>query len=161
MRTTSVVAVLLSIANVAYASSSIYGSAFDYMKAAPASVYFSGKDREQIESYCQKEILGTIDLGACAQFRYELVRAALNKRILEVEKILEVDDKENGLNDEPSALPFFKKSQVNWELYRDNNCYSDAYSVGQASLRFVDFWDCMARITRRRLDDLTQADADE
>lgn len=160
-RATSAMVALLVIANAAYASSSIYGPAFDYKKAKPASVYFSGETREQVEAYCKKEMLGTMDLSACAQFRYEVTIAALNKRVAAVEKILEDDDKENDAYGQPAALPFFKKAQANWALYRDNDCYSDTYSVGQASLHFVYFWDCMTRITKSRLDELTRPDADE
>jgi uncharacterized protein YecT (DUF1311 family) len=148
---------LLLMPQIAYPleSSSIYGSTFDYKKAKPTSVYFSGKSHEEIESYCKQEMLGTMDLSACAQFEYEDVMNALNRRASEVEKILEADDKENGKYGEPAALPFFKKAQVNWQLYRDNDCYMNVYSVGQASLRFIDFWSCMTRITQNRLNELS------
>ncbi|WP_205192813.1 hypothetical protein [Burkholderia sp. Ax-1724] len=52
---------LCLVAQTAYASTSIYGSAFDYKKAQPASAYFSGKSRAEIASYCKKEYLGTMD----------------------------------------------------------------------------------------------------
>lgn len=153
--------VLLLAVNFAYASPSIYGAEFDYKKAKPASQFFSGKTPKQIASYCENEKLGTRDLSACAQFRYETALDVLNKRVSSVERALEDNDKRNGAFGEPAALPFFKKSQANWERYRDNNCYSDVYSVGQASLRFVDFWDCMARITKNRIDELTKPNDDE
>ncbi|MFT4063947.1 lysozyme inhibitor LprI family protein [Paraburkholderia sp.] len=161
MRATSIFIILFFIANAAHASSSIYGSAFDYKKATPTRVHFPGKTREQIAEYCKQEMLGTMELSACAQFRYEIAIDSLNERISEVEKILQADDRENGEYEEPAALPFFIESQKNWELYRDNDCYSDTYSVGQASLRFVYFWDCMTRITKNRLDELTKPDTDD
>ncbi|WP_429556971.1 lysozyme inhibitor LprI family protein [Paraburkholderia youngii] len=49
-----------------------------------------------------------------------------------------------------------RRGQESWKLYRDNECYAEVYEVGQASLRFVEFWDCMTRITRNRLDELTK-----
>lgn len=161
MRRISALLALLAISHAAFASSSIYGSEFDYKKAKPAREYFSGKSNEQIILYCKNEMIGTMDLSACAQFRYEVVANALSKRVAVVERVLQDDDKNNGAYGGPAALPFFKKSQANWELYRDNNCYSDVYSVGQASLRFVDFWDCMARITKNRLDELTTPNDDK
>ncbi|MGF6595898.1 uncharacterized protein YecT (DUF1311 family) [Paraburkholderia sp. GAS448] len=161
MRVTSILFALLFVANAVYASSSIYGSAFDYKKAEPSNVYFSGKTRAQIASYCKNERLNTMDLSACAHFQYENTISDLNARVLLIEKTLKEDDKENGAYGEPAALPFFKRAQMNWELYRDNDCYSDVYSVGQASLRFVDFWDCMTRITKNRLDELTKPNNDE
>ncbi|QBQ99056.1 lysozyme inhibitor LprI family protein [Paraburkholderia pallida] len=161
MRVTKISLILFLIVNAAHASSSIYGSEFDYKKATPTSKYFSGKTRAQVASYCKGEMLGTMDLSACAQFRYESAIAALNKRITEVVKILKVDDKENSAYGQPAALPYFEKAQASWEQYRDNNCYFDTYSVGQASLHFVYFWDCMTRITNNRLTELTKPDNDE
>lgn len=160
MRTIKLFIILFAISSAAHASSSIYGSAFDYKKARPTSAYFSGKNRDQITAICKSERLSTMDLSACAQFRYEGAAEALNKRISEVEKILKEDDKENAQYGEPAALPFFKKAQLNWSLYRDNDCYSNTYSIGQASLRFVNFWDCMARISKNRFDELTKPNDD-
>lgn len=161
MRVINIFIFLFLFANAAYPSSSIYGSSFDYRKARPARAYFSGKNREQVAAYCKNEMLGTMDLAACSQFRYEVTLEALNKRILEVEKLLRADDKYNREYDQPSSLPFFKKSQSSWEIYRDNNCYADVYSVGQASLHFVYFWDCMDRITENRLKELSSGNGDE
>lgn len=161
LQRTSALLALFLVVNVAHASSSIYGAEFDYKNAKPTSQFFSGKTREQIASYCKNEILGTRDLSECAQFRYEMVIDSLNRRVSSVEKIIEDSDKRNEVYGQPAALPFFKRSQAYWEQYRDNYCYSDVYSVGQASLRFVDFWDCMARITKNRLDELTEPNDDE
>jgi uncharacterized protein YecT (DUF1311 family) len=160
-RATSIILCLIFSANSTYAASSIYGSEFDYKKAKPASEYFHGKTREQVGVYCKKDMLSTMDLSACAQFRYEGAVAALNKMASEIEESIKDDDKENAAYKQPAALPFFKKAQSNWELYRDNDCYSDVYSVGQASLRFVDFWDCMTRITKNRLEELSKPNSDE
>ncbi|SMG56178.1 Protein of unknown function [Paraburkholderia susongensis] len=102
-----------------------------------------------------------MDLSACAQFRYEGAIDALNRKVLEVEKTIAVDDKANGVYGEPAALPYFKKAQMHWQLYRDNDCYSNVYEVGPASLRFIDFWDCMTRMTKNRLDELAKPNSDE
>jgi uncharacterized protein YecT (DUF1311 family) len=148
---------LLLMSQRAYSleSSSIYGSAFDYKKAKPTSVYFSGKSHEEVESYCKREGLGTMDLSACAQFKYECVIKVLDKRVAEIESVMKFYDRKHHTNDEPEALPFFKKAQENWVLYRDNQCYADTYEPGQASLHFVYFWDCMTRITENRLKELS------
>ncbi|NVH73498.1 DUF1311 domain-containing protein [Paraburkholderia sp. JPY432] len=161
MRSTSMFFLLLCMSQATYCSQSIYGSEFDYKKAKPTSDYFYGKSRKEIELYCKREMLGTSDLSACAQFRYERIMDAFDKRVSEVEKILEEDDKANGAYGQPAALPYFKKAQANWLLYRENDCYSNVYSVGQASLRFVDFWDCMTGITKHRLDELTKPNSDD
>jgi len=149
---------LLLMPQIAYPleSPSIYGSAFDYKKAKPARVYyFSGKSDEQIESYCKQERIGTMDLSACAQFKYESIIKVLEKKVTEIEKIIKIDDKERGTYGDAAALPFFKKAQESWLLYRDNQCYADVYEVGLSSSRFLDFWDCMTRITENRLKELS------
>ncbi|WNC92455.1 lysozyme inhibitor LprI family protein [Paraburkholderia sp. FT54] len=161
MRTTSIFAVLFLTAQAACPSASIYGSAFDYKKAQPASVYFTGQNPAEIERHCKNEYLGTMDLSACAQFRYEGIINTLNKKVAEIETVTKDYDREHRSNGEPKALPFFKKAQANWQLYRDNNCYSEVYQVGQASLHFVYFWDCMTRMTKNRLDELTKPDVDD
>ncbi|MBC8741356.1 DUF1311 domain-containing protein [Paraburkholderia sp. UCT31] len=161
MRATSIFALLCLTAQLTYASTSIYGSAFDYKKAQPTSIYFTGKSPAEIASYCKKEYLGTTDISACAQFDYEMEAKTLNKKIAEIEKVTKDYDREHRANGEPEALPFFEKAQASWQRYRDNNCYSEVYQVGQASLHFVYFWDCMTRMTKNRLDELTRPDAEE
>jgi uncharacterized protein YecT (DUF1311 family) len=152
---------LFLIAQTAYSSTSIYGSAFDYKKARPANAYFAGKSPAEIVSYCKKENIGTMDLSACAQFRYEGLVDILNEKVAEIKRITSDYDREHRENGEPEALPFFERAQADWQLYRDNNCYSEVYQVGQASLHFVYFWDCMARMTKSRLDELTKPNKDE
>jgi uncharacterized protein YecT (DUF1311 family) len=161
MRGISMCALLFLVTQTAYSSISIYGSAFDYKKAVPTSSIFSGKSHEEIRSLCKKEPLGTMELSACAQFQYEESMVDLNKRVSEIVKTMKDGDRKHRANRELEALPFFKKAQANWKLYRDNNCYASVYEVGQASLRFVDFWDCMTRMTRNRLDELTRPNASD
>jgi uncharacterized protein YecT (DUF1311 family) len=161
MRAISLLLLLFFATQAACASESIYGSEFDYTKAKPASANFPGKTDGEIEAYCSKDSLGNMELSACTQFKFERTRDMLNKKLLEIEASISSGDKEHRVNGEPEALPFFKKSQANWQLYRDNECYSNVYEVGQASLRFVDFWACMTRITKSRFDELTKPNADE
>ncbi|SIT44010.1 conserved exported hypothetical protein [Paraburkholderia ribeironis] len=161
MRAISVFMLLCLTAQTVYASTSIYGSAFDYKKAQSTSAYFTGKSPAEIALYCKGEYLGTMDISACSQFRYEGAIKTLNKKVAEIEKITRNYDREHRANGEPEALPFFEKAQANWQLYRDNYCYSEVYQVGQASLHFVYFWDCMTRMTKNRLDELTKPDTDE
>ncbi|MGF6936089.1 uncharacterized protein YecT (DUF1311 family) [Paraburkholderia sp. UCT70] len=96
-----------------------------------------------------------------AQFDYEVAAKALNGKIAEIEMVTKGYDREHRANGEPEALPFFENAQANWQRYGDNNCYSEVYQVGQASLHFVYFWDCMTRMTKNRLDELTRPDAKE
>ncbi|MGF6789454.1 lysozyme inhibitor LprI family protein [Paraburkholderia sp. 35.1] len=156
MRATNIAILLFLASSPAYSSSSIYGSAFDYTKATPTSQYFAGKTEEQIQRFCKNDALATMDVSACAQHDFERVAQTLEKKVSAIERIMADGDKELRTRGEPEALPYFRRGQENWKLYRDNECYADVYEVGQASLRFVEFWDCMTRITRNRLDELTK-----
>jgi uncharacterized protein YecT (DUF1311 family) len=109
-------------------------------------------------TYGKQESIGTMALSSCAQFDYERAIYRLNRRIDVIEKVLQVSDFEHEEHGEPAALPYLGSSQMHWELYRDNNCYFDIYSIGQASLHFVYFWDCMTRVTQARLDEPTNSD---
>lgn len=152
---------LLSIISHSASAETIYGQTFDYKKARPASVYFTGKTREQIELYCKNDTLGGIDLAACAHFEFEVTIDALDKRVLMVTQKMEKNDESLRSEGEPQALPYFKKAQAHWKIYRDSNCYAEAYESGPASLRFIEFWNCMSRITKNRLNELTKANTDE
>jgi uncharacterized protein YecT (DUF1311 family) len=136
---------------------SIYGSAFDYKKATPVNQYFSGKTAREIASYCKKDALSTMDISSCAQFEFENSNKALTQKIAEVTKELKSNDQSLRAAGEPEALPYFEKAQTHWEIYRENECYSDVYEVGQASSRFADFWDCMTAITKSRLNELKKS----
>jgi uncharacterized protein YecT (DUF1311 family) len=119
---------------------------------------FPGKLRSQVASYCRRNVSSTMDLSACAQFRYEESAAVLNKEIVKIEAVTRDTDVERKANAEPEALPHLKEAQKSWTMYRDNECYSETYQAGQASLHFVYFWDCMSRITNLRLKELTTSD---
>ncbi len=143
-----------SVAN----SASIYGTTFDYRKAEPAISQFPGKTSQQIAEHCKGENLGTMEMTTCAQFRFELAKTTLAKALEADEKEIEKNDVELRRNHNPIALPYFKQAQSHWESYRDNQCYANVYEIGQASIRFIDFWTCMEGITKARIDELTKPD---
>lgn len=149
------------ITGSAHASTSIYGAEFDYRKARPAVDSFPGESRSRVDSYCKKKVLSTIDLSVCAQFRYEESIAILDRELAKIKIATRDSDRERKVNVEPEALPFLESAQRSWVMYRDNECYSETYQAGQASLHFVYFWDCMNRITKARLKELTSPDGEE
>lgn len=106
-------------------------------------------------------MLSTIDLSVCAQFRYEESIAILDRELAKIKIVTRDSDRERKVNVEPEALPFLESAQRSWVMYRDNECYSETYQAGQASLYFVYFWDCMNRITKARLKELTSPDGEE
>ncbi|WP_322045669.1 lysozyme inhibitor LprI family protein [Paraburkholderia sp. J67] len=139
-------------------SASIYGTTFDYRKAEPASSQYPGKTPQQIAEHCKSENLGTMELSTCAQFKFESAKAMLAKTIEATERDIEKNDVELRKNHNPIALPYFKQAQRNWQSYRDNQCYANVYEIGQASIRFIDFWACMEAITKARIGELTKPD---
>ncbi|CAB3807475.1 lysozyme inhibitor LprI family protein [Paraburkholderia caffeinilytica] len=156
-----IIFLLLSTISHSASAETIYGRTFDYKKAKPASVYFTGKTREQIELYCKNDRLGGFDLAACAHFEFEIAIDSLNKRVSIATREIEKNDKALRSEGEPEALPYFRKAQAHWEIYRDSYCYAEVYETGPASSRFIEFWDCMTRITRNRLHELAKANTDE
>ncbi|NML29809.1 lysozyme inhibitor LprI family protein [Paraburkholderia antibiotica] len=142
------------------AAQSIYGEAFDYKKAEPTSKYFAGKTAAQINALCKHDSLPTADLSACAQYEFENADSALRKRLSEVQADTHSAHHLRRGAGEPDPLPYFNRAQDNWARYRDNECYFEVYEVGPASLRFAEFWDCMTRITKLRIKDLSSATAD-
>ncbi|CAM2163687.1 DUF1311 domain-containing protein [Paraburkholderia sacchari] len=151
---TSIYMVSAPIAN----SASIYGTTFDYRKAEPAISQFPGKTSQQIAEHCKSENLGTMELTTCAQFKFESTATTLAKTVEAAEKEIEKNDVELRKNHNPIALPYFKRAQNHWQSYRDNQCYANVYEIGQASIRFIDFWTCMETVTKARLDELTKPD---
>ncbi|MGF6698627.1 uncharacterized protein YecT (DUF1311 family) [Paraburkholderia sp. MM5496-R1] len=137
----------------------IYSVRFDYKKATPSSVYFTGKSREEIDRLCKTgEHASTADIAACSQRNFEQISAQLNSTIKPLETELRKGDVDLKADNNPVALPYFEKGQRAWVQYRDNQCYAETYSLGEASMRYMTFWDCMARITKGRISDLKSAE---
>ncbi|MFM0240430.1 lysozyme inhibitor LprI family protein [Paraburkholderia phytofirmans] len=136
----------------------IYSVGFDYRKAVPSSVYFAGKSHKEVDRLCETgEHASTADVAACSQRDYEIIFAKLRSKIKSLEDGFKKDDAELKAEDNPIASPYFEKGQNAWIEFRDNQCYAETYSLGEALMRYMTFWDCMARITKERLDDLDSA----
>ncbi|SDR51168.1 Uncharacterized conserved protein YecT, DUF1311 family [Paraburkholderia fungorum] len=140
-------------------SASIYGSTFDYRKTEPAISQFQGKTSQQIAELCKSESLGTMELTTCAQFKFESAKATLTKAVEATEREIDQSDIELRKRHNPIALPYFKQAQSHWQNYRDSQCYANVYEIGEASIRFIDFWTCMEIITKTRIDELSKPDA--
>jgi uncharacterized protein YecT (DUF1311 family) len=139
-------------------SASIYGTTFDYRKAEPAIRQFPGKTSQQIAERCKSENMGTMELTTCAQFKFESAATTLAKTVEAAKAEIAQNDVELRKNHNPIALPYFTRAQSHWQSYRDNQCYANVYEIGQASIRFIDFWTCMEAITKARIDELTKPD---
>jgi len=154
MRTIKFSVILMLIAQIASAET-IYGVPFDYKKFESAREYFQKENVDQIEHFCKNDVRSTMDLSTCSQFEYEKVNGALTRRLLEAEKEIKNSDQSYHAPGDAYTWPCFRKAQNSWQTCRDNECYAEVYEAGPASMRFMDFWDCMTRITRLRLDEIS------
>ena len=67
---------------------------------------FQEKLARRLRHIAKYEKLNTMDLSACAHFKYENTASDLSARVLLIEKSLKEGDKENGAYGEPAALFF-------------------------------------------------------
>lgn len=140
----------------------IYSVPFDYRKATPSSVYFSGKSSADIDHLCNTgEHASTADIAACSKRNYEQSAAHLEVAVRSLASRYKQHDIDLKKTDNAVASPYFEKAQNAWKKFRDHQCYAETYSSGEASMRYVTFWDCMTRLTKNRFDELTRANADE
>ncbi|WP_085481229.1 lysozyme inhibitor LprI family protein [Paraburkholderia susongensis] len=158
MRAISIGAMLI-FASLVFGQS-IYSGPFDYTKVKPAEIFFSGKSPLDIKVHCKTDSLSTEEAWQCSHFQFEQASVALNRQVAVIAAELKKNDRDLKAGGYPLALPFFKKAQEYWKSFRDNECYSDTYSLGQASMRDMVFWDCMTRITTNRLDELKKPNDD-
>jgi uncharacterized protein YecT (DUF1311 family) len=146
------------VLSVAVSAKTIYSGEFDYRKFEPSSVYFTGRTPAEISELCRTgEDAGTMDMSECAHRDYENANRDLQNKLKVLRSEVDENDKSLKASGEPLALPYFVKSQAAWAQYRESDCYSETYMLGEASMRYIKFWDCMTRITKSRLDELTKA----
>ncbi|MCC8404935.1 DUF1311 domain-containing protein [Paraburkholderia sp. MMS20-SJTN17] len=160
MRAINLFLMLVLFAQKVFADS-IYSGEFDYSKARSYKEFFLNKSDSEITIYCKRNSMGTEELWQCSHFYFEKSDEKLTKLVSEISMKLQNNDIALKANGEPAALPYFEAAQQHWKAFRDDECYSDTYSLGQASMRYMVFWDCMTRITKDRLNELARPDADE
>lgn len=150
----------ISSASVATADT-IYSGSFDYKRATPSSTYFAGKSDAQITSFCKDQRhTSQADIDACAHRGFEQEALILSTKVSNLYAGYRAGDEELKKNGWPIAAPYFEKAQTDWTIYRDNSCYAETYGLGEASLRYTEFWDCMTRITKTRVNELSAKDAE-
>jgi uncharacterized protein YecT (DUF1311 family) len=153
MRAIDMLPICLLFASTAGAGTT-YSGEFDYKKVKSYKTYFKNKSDVEIEHFCTDDSIGSEDRWQCSHFSFERINGKLNERISLISADLHRNDADLKSGGEPTALPYFKRAQQYWTAFRDNECYSDTYSLGQASMRYMVFWDCMTRLTKARLEEL-------
>jgi uncharacterized protein YecT (DUF1311 family) len=153
---------VIGVLAVTASAKTIYSGEFDYRKFEPSSAYFSGRTPADIVKLCKTgEHAGTMDMSQCVHSDYEIANRNLEIRLKTLRSGIEADDKSLQADGEPLALPYFVKSQDAWVQYRDNYCYYDTYALDEASMRYMNFWDCMTRMTKKRLSELRKPETDD
>jgi len=136
----------------------VYSDEFDYRYLKSTDQYFLGKTAAYISRICDAgEHASNDDLAQCSHLKFNRTNAELKKKLNAVKSEIERNDKALKADGEPLASPYFQKAQTAWVGYRDNECYSETYMMGEAAERYIFFWECMANISQSRakeLDDL-------
>ena len=135
----------------------VYSGEFDYHYFKSPEQYFSGRTAAQISRMCDTgEHANNDDLAQCSHLKFNRTSGELEKRLSAVKSKIERNDKSLKTEGEPLASPYFGKAQTAWVTYRDNECYSEAYMMGEAAERYIFFWECMANITQNRVKELDE-----
>ncbi len=96
------------------------------------------------------------DLAQCSHLKFNYASSQLEKKLKAIRSRSENNDKSLKTDGEPPSSPYFEKAQAAWTTYRDNECYSETYSMGAAAERYIFFWECMANITKSRVKELDE-----
>jgi len=148
---------LLSVSTATFAKTR-YSGEFDYKSYRPSAVHFAGRTRAEVDAMCNTgEHAGTEDIEQCGHRDFERATRALNQAVAALTVEYRKDDADLTREGEPAALPYFLKAQAAWIEYRDNSCYSSAYEMGEASLKYIEFWYCMATRTNERVKELRRS----
>ncbi|QYD69149.1 DUF1311 domain-containing protein [Paraburkholderia edwinii] len=151
IRRTSFLVALTAVPIFASAKT-IYSGEFDYHSFKPAEAYFAGRSASEVARMCETgEHASNEDLAQCSHLKFEQVRHELSRNLQAARSEIERNDKSLKAEGEPLALPYFVKSQNDWMQYRDSECYTETYMMGEAAERYIFFWECMTSITKNRV----------
>lgn len=149
---------LFLLAPALSAAETRYSGEFDYRNFESSHSYFSGRAETQVEHLCKTgEHASTQDLEQCEHREFEHANAQLDVQLKAMSSLVERSDqflKKYG--GKPSSAPYFSTAQDAWLKYRDNECYTETYMMGEAAERYIHFWDCMATMTNNRAKELKQ-----
>ncbi len=96
------------------------------------------------------------DLAQCSHLKFNKASSQLETRLSAMRSRSEKGDESLKAEGEPASSPYFERAQRAWSTYRDNECYSETYSMGEAAERYIFFWECMADVTQSRVKELDE-----
>ena len=95
-----------------------------------------------------------LDLTFCARQDWQEADDALNDMYQSALALIEETDAIVGAEDR-GAEDALKDAQRLWAKYRDAACLAEAYAYAGGSIQPMIEWNCMARLTWARVEDLT------
>jgi uncharacterized protein YecT (DUF1311 family) len=147
--------ILLALVPALACAKSIYSGKFDYREFKPPEQSFVGRTPADIARMCDTgEHASNDDLAQCSHMKFNRASVELSRELRAVQKGIARNDTVLRNQGEPLALPFFNQAQDSWVKYRDNECYTETYMMGEAAERYIFFWECMATITQHRVKEL-------
>jgi uncharacterized protein YecT (DUF1311 family) len=148
---------VFAILPVFASAKTIYSGEFDhhYLKSPEAD--FSERPAAEVARMCDSgEHASNDDLAQCSHLRFNKASSRLEKSLKAVRLMNAKGDKSLKASGNPLASPYFEKAQSAWASYRDNECYSEIYTMGEAAEREIFFGECMANITDSRVKELDE-----
>lgn len=148
---------VLALLPIISSAKTVYSGEFDYRDFKSPEASFSGRTQAGVAHMCNTgEHASNDDLAQCSHLKFNNASSQLEKRLKTIRSKSEKNDKSLKADGEPLSSPYFEKAQVAWTTYRDNECYSETYSMGEAAERYIFFWECMANITKSRVKELDE-----
>ncbi|CAB3777626.1 lysozyme inhibitor LprI family protein [Paraburkholderia caffeinilytica] len=142
---------------VVASAKTVYSGEFDYHYFKSPEASFAGRPAAEITRMCDSgEHASNDDLAQCSHLKFNKANSQLQKKLKAVTSKIQSVDASLKASGEPVAFPFFQKAQNAWATYRDNECYGETYSMGEAAERYIFFWECMANITQSRAKELDE-----
>ncbi|CAB3752524.1 lysozyme inhibitor LprI family protein [Paraburkholderia humisilvae] len=157
IRHTNILLPLLLVPVLAVAQSR-YSGDFDFQDFQSSKMYFSNFTAAQVEHLCMTgEHASNEDLEQCEHRKFERADLKLNTQLRAMKSLVDNSDKfVKEYGEKPLSAPYFLKAQRSWIEYRNNECYTETYMMGQAVERYIRFWNCMATMTNNRINEIKQ-----
>lgn len=147
----------LALLPILASAKTIYSGEFDYRDFKSPETTFAGRPAAEVARMCESgEHASNDDLGQCSHLKFNRANALMEQKLRALTARIRNVDPSLKASGEPTALPYFEKAQSAWASYRDSECYGETYSMGEASERYIFFWECMASITERRTKELEE-----
>jgi uncharacterized protein YecT (DUF1311 family) len=149
--------IALAFLPVVVSAKTVYSGEFDYHYFKSPEQYFSGRTPAEISRMCDSgERASNDDLAQCSHLKFDRAAKEMNKKVQVARSKFKKGDGLLKSEGEPAAVPYFDRAQDAWIKYRDNECYSETYMMGEAAERYIFFWECMANITEGRIKELSE-----